>query len=86
MRHRRRPGVAACYSARSSPIAREAGVWTEEAWRGRSFGTLVVAAWRNEVVRTGAQPLYSTSWDNAASLALARRLGLHAYAETVSFH
>jgi hypothetical protein len=77
--------VAACYSARSSPSAREAGVWTEEAWRGRGFGTLVVATWRDEVVRTGAQPLYSTSWDNAASLALARRLGLRAYAETVSF-
>jgi hypothetical protein len=29
-------------------------------------------------------PLYSTSWDNTASLAVARRLGLMPYAETIS--
>jgi hypothetical protein len=77
--------VSACYSSRTSRAAREAGVWTEEPWRGQGFAPLVVDTWRVEVERIGAQPLYSTSWDNAASLAVARRLGMVAYAESASF-
>jgi hypothetical protein len=76
--------VSACYSSRKSASACEAGVYTEEPWRGHGFAPLVVATWRREVERIGAQPLYSTSWDNVASLAVARRLGLRAYAESVS--
>jgi RimJ/RimL family protein N-acetyltransferase len=76
--------VSACYSARRRPSAAEAGVATEEPYRGRGLAAMVVAAWRDAVERDGGVPLYSTSWDNGASRALARKLGLAAYAETFS--
>jgi GNAT superfamily N-acetyltransferase len=76
--------VSACYSARRGPRACEAGVDTEEPFRGRGYGAAVVVAWRAAVEEEGRVPLYSTSWDNAASLALARKLGLVAYADTLS--
>ncbi len=77
--------VSACYAARSRPDGCEAGVDTVDAWRGRGFGGLVVAAWRAAVEDAGRIALYSTSWDNTASRGLAARLGLIAYADTHSF-
>jgi GNAT superfamily N-acetyltransferase len=76
--------VSACYSARHRPLACEAGVATMERYRGRGFGALVVSAWRDAVERGGRQPLYSTTWDNGASRAIARRLGLVPYADTLT--
>ena len=76
--------VSACYSARRNADACEAGVATEESYRGRGFGARVVAAWRAAVEREGLTPLYSTTWDNVASMAIARRLRLVPYAETLS--
>jgi GNAT superfamily N-acetyltransferase len=75
--------VSACFAARRRTHAAEAGVATEEMYRGRGFGVAVVAAWREAVERQGAQPLYSSSWENRASLALAERLRLLPYAETL---
>ena len=74
--------VAACYSARKRPFAAEAGVDTIEPYRGRGLGPAVVARWARAAADSGMQPLYSTSWDNAASLAVARKLRLMAYADT----
>jgi GNAT superfamily N-acetyltransferase len=76
--------VSACYSARHRAAACEAGVATMEPYRGRGFGALVVSAWRDAVEGEGRQPLYSTTWDNGASRAIARRLGLVAYADTLA--
>ncbi|HEY7735290.1 MAG TPA: GNAT family N-acetyltransferase [Candidatus Limnocylindrales bacterium] len=76
--------VAACYAARSRPSAAEAGVFTEAPHRGRGFAVAVVQGWCTAVEHEGRMPLYSTSWDNTASLAVARRLGLMPYAETIS--
>jgi hypothetical protein len=78
--------VAACYSARRREFACEAGVSTEEQFRGRGLAPLVVGAWAGEVARLGAQPLYSTWWANVSSRAVAAKLGLIAYAETLSIH
>jgi GNAT superfamily N-acetyltransferase len=75
--------VAACFSARRNDTACEAGVATEEPYRGRGFGAAVVARWGEAVEADGRLPLYSTWWGNAASLAVARTLGLVAYAETL---
>jgi hypothetical protein len=72
--------VSLCFCARSSDIAAEAGVETAEAFRGRGFAPYVTAAWALAVRASGRVPLYSTSWTNSASLAVARRLGLMAYA------
>ena len=67
--------VSACYSARRTATACEAGVDTEESYRGRGYAPLVVAGWRTVVELTGAVPLYSTTWDNAVvgQFASARR-------------
>jgi GNAT acetyltransferase-like protein len=76
--------VSACFSARQRATACETGVATEVAYQGRGLAALVVAAWRDAVEKSGAEPLYSTSWDNLTSLAVARKLGMIAYAETFS--
>ncbi len=76
--------VSACFSARRRPTAAEAGVATEGPYRGRGLAPLVVSVWRALVERAGVQPLYSTSWDNVASRAVAAKLRLVEYAETLS--
>lgn len=73
--------VSVCYSARTGAQAAEAGVETVEAYRGRGHATRVAAAWAAAVRAQGLLPLYSTSWENAASRAVARHLGLEPYAE-----
>jgi predicted GNAT family acetyltransferase len=72
--------VSVCFCARRSDVAAEAGLQTAEAFRGRGFGTRVTAAWALAIRASGRIPLYSTSWTNGASLAVARKLGLVAYA------
>jgi len=76
--------VAVCFSARTSADAAEAGVNTLPEWRGRGYARAVVAAWAGAVRAAGRIPLYSTSWDNAASRGVARGLGLRLYA--ADFH
>ena len=71
--------AAVCGSVRRTPAAHEAGVETARAFRGRGYAARAVAAWARAVRAAGAVPLYSTSWENRASRALARRLGLIAF-------
>jgi hypothetical protein len=68
--------VSVCYSARSTPEAAEAGVETADEFRGQGCAGLAVEAWAANVRETKRRPFYSTSWENAASLAVARKLGL----------
>lgn len=72
--------VSVCGSVRVTPEAHEAGVETSAAARGHGFAVAVVAAWARAVREVGAEPLYSTSWGNTASQAVARKLGLTPYA------
>lgn len=74
--------ISICFCARRSEVAAEAGVETAEAYRGRGFGPRVTAAWALAIRRSGRIPLYSTSWSNHASLAVARKLNLVAYASS----
>ena len=76
--------VALCHSARLTERAAEAGVETLEAYRGRGYASAVVAAWAHAIRASGRIPLYSTSWDNHASQAVARRLGLVQYGVDLS--
>lgn len=76
--------VSVCFCARRTDVAAEAGVETAPEFRGRGFATQVTAAWALEIRASGRVPLYSTSWDNHASLAVARKLGLVTYASTWS--
>jgi hypothetical protein len=76
--------VSVCFCARRSHKAAEAGLETATAFRGRGFGPRVTAAWALAIRASGRVPLYSTSWINGASLAVARKLSLVAYASTWS--
>ena len=76
--------VSICCSVRATPEAHEAGVETLAAHRGKGYAADVAARWAEEVREMGRTPLYSTSWENAASRRVAQRLGLRQYG--VSFH
>ena len=68
--------ISLCHSSRTSDLAAEAGVETLEGYRGRGYAAAVTLAWAETVRAEGRIPLYSTSWENHASRALADRLGL----------
>lgn len=70
------PGGA---TARMTPHAHEAGVETHPEFRGRAHAARAVRAWARAVRELDRIPLYSTSWENKASRALAARLGLLRY-------
>jgi hypothetical protein len=74
--------VAACFTARSTTHAAEAGVHTLEAYRGRGYAPEMVRGWAAAVRMRGRQPLYSTSWSNTASQAVAAKLGAVLYGAT----
>ena len=74
-----RRAVSLCCSGRRTPQAHEAAVETAAAFRGRGCGAQVVTRWAQAVAESGQIPLYSTSWENVASRALAERLGLIHY-------
>lgn len=76
--------VSVCFSSRNGLEAAEAGVNTVEAFRGRGYAPSVVAAWARAVRESNRIPLYSTSWDNLASQAVARKLGLVLYGADLS--
>jgi hypothetical protein len=68
--------AAVCASVRRTSMAHEAGVETAPPYRGRGYAAQVVTAWARAVREMGRVPLYSTSWQNEASRAVARKLGL----------
>lgn len=72
--------VSICFSARSTATAAEAGVETAVAFRGCGLAPRVTAAWAAAIRASGRVPLYSTSWRNKESLAVARKLDLPQYA------
>lgn len=73
--------VSICHSPASSERAAEAGVFTAESARGRGHAVAVVSRWARALQESGRRPLYSTTWDNAASRSVAAKLGLEIYGE-----
>ncbi len=71
--------VSVCCSSRTSPGAAEAGLETIPAFRAQGYAAKVVTGWAAEVRKTGRIPLYSTAWNNLASRAVAKKLGLIMY-------
>ena len=71
--------VSVCRSVRITPKAHEAGVETLPDFRGKGYAENVVLEWARRVRCAGAIPLYSTSWENTASQAVARKLRLACY-------
>jgi len=78
--------VSVCFCARRSAVAAEAGLDTAAGFRGRGLGPQVTAAWAHAVRSAGLLPIYSTSWSNDASLAVARKLGLEMCASDWSLY
>jgi GNAT superfamily N-acetyltransferase len=80
-------GVVAsvCFNARSGPRAAEAGLYTHPEYRGRGYAADVTRAWGAATRARGRVPLYSTSWDNLASQAVARKVGLIQYSAGISW-
>jgi FR47-like protein len=72
--------VSLCCSVPGA-AAVEASLNTDERHRGRGNAVSVTAVWARAVRRSDRVPLYSTSWDNSASRAVARKLGLRMYGE-----
>jgi len=72
--------VSIAFCARRSDLAAEAGVETAPRFRGSGLATRVVEEWARLVRASGLEPLYSASWQNAASMAVARKLRLVTYA------
>ena len=52
---------------------------TAEGFRGRGYAALVTAAWAQAIRAAGLTPVYSTSDDNHASRAVARKLRLREF-------
>ena len=73
--------VSVCRSVRITRAAHEAGVETLPDFRGKGYAQDVVAGWARSVRSMGAMPLYSTSWENTASQALAKKLRLVLYGD-----
>jgi ribosomal protein S18 acetylase RimI-like enzyme len=71
--------VSVCRSVRVTDAAHEAGVETLPDFRGRGYAADVTAGWARLVRAEGAVPLYSTSWENSASQAVAKKLRLATY-------
>lgn len=68
--------VSVCFCARLGDAAAEAGVETATAYRGRGLAARVTAGWARAIRERGRIPMYSTSWENRSSLAVARKLEL----------
>ena len=76
--------VSICHSPALSDRAAEAGVFTAEVARGRGHAVAVVSLWARLVRDTGRLPMYSTTWENAASRRVAAKLDVELYGE--DFH
>jgi RimJ/RimL family protein N-acetyltransferase len=74
-----RKAVSVCCSVRVTSQAHEAGVETHPDFRGRGHATRAVSGWANAIRERDRIPLYSTSWENESSRALAKKLGLIQY-------
>ena len=74
--------VSVCRSVRITSEAHEAGVETLPEFRGNGYAKDTVSEWARLVRKAGAIPLYSTSWENLASQAVARKLRLKCYGVT----
>jgi hypothetical protein len=73
--------VSICCCARTTAEAAEAGVETATAYRGRGMAGHAVAAWAEAVIASGRVAFYSTSRENLASQAVARKLGAVQFGE-----
>ncbi len=77
--------VSICCSARQTPVAAEASLYTLEEFRGKGYGLEVSNAWAMDIQSQGRIALYSTSWDNFSSQSIAKKLNLIQYGTDINF-
>ncbi len=73
--------VSLCFCSRIIGAVAEAGINTIDTERGKGYASAVAGVWAAAVRHSGRLPLYSTSWENLASQAVARHLGMVCYGE-----
>jgi predicted GNAT family acetyltransferase len=78
--------VARASSSRSDDAAAELWIETDPDHRRRGYATRVALAWATGVRQAGKTPFYSHLHDNAASAALARRLGVSPLFEIIAIN
>jgi hypothetical protein len=78
--------VSICFSSRIAVESHEAGVETLSDFRGKGYAAEVVAAWAADIYKMNRIPTYSTSWDNTASQAVARKLKCEFYGVDLSIY
>lgn len=77
--------VSVCFSSRIGARACEAGVETLPAFRGHGYAGAATIAWAAAVQQADLIPIYSTAWENLASQAVARKLGLIPFGANISW-
>jgi RimJ/RimL family protein N-acetyltransferase len=75
-----------CFSSRIATASHEAGVETLPAFRGKGYAAEAVAAWAEAIYEMGRIPTYSTSWENTASQAVAKKLNGELYGVDLSVY
>jgi hypothetical protein len=78
--------VSVCFAGSSDISAGvQARVKTLAAHDDPASGARCLAAWSLDVIEAGGIPLFSASWDDRSSQALANWLGLSPYGEAIEF-
>ncbi len=77
--------VSKTISVRQNTECAEAYVETHPDFRNRGYGRQTVTAWARDILNSGRVPFYSYRLSNAASAALAARLGVVRFADVVAY-
>lgn len=78
--------VSICFRSRITNECHEAEVETLPDFRGKGYAAEVVAAWAAAIYEMNRIPTYSTSWDNAASQSVVRKLKCGLYGVDLSIY
>jgi hypothetical protein len=76
--------VSICRSVRITKEAHEAGIETEEGYRGKGFAKIVLMNWAKEVQDNGWVALYSTNKENRSSQMVAEKARLNKFGIGIS--
>lgn len=78
--------VSICFSSRIAQASHEAGVETRPRYRGKGYAAEAVAVWASAIYDMNRIPTYSTSWENAASQSVAKKLNCDLYGVDLSIY
>jgi hypothetical protein len=76
--------ISICRSVRITEKAHEAGIETEEEYRGKGLAMIALLNWANDIQNNGYIPLYSTGKENKSSQRVAEKTLLNKFAIGIS--